>query len=218
MTIASVLRARSHSRRTALAVTLILAGCSARPPESLEVETTSRPPADAEEHEAAPGPSRPELREEAIEPRRGAVGAPRGDLPPSNSLNSGAPPQVVAATRLAEEGHGRMEAGDAEGALDLLERAVALDPNNVFAYQYLAEAYLDLERYDQALTFADRAAALGATVPPVWRSRTYALQGQILETAGNFDRARGAYRKALATDPSNDDARAGLERLGDASP
>jgi tetratricopeptide (TPR) repeat protein len=108
-----------------------------------------------------------------------------------------------------------MQAGDPEGALDILERAVALDPNNAFAYQYLAEAYLGLERYDQALTFADRAAALGSTVPPIWRSRTFALQGQILETAGNFDRARGAYQKALATDPANDTARAGLERLGD---
>jgi Tfp pilus assembly protein PilF len=188
---------------------VLAAGCSARPPET----APERPPQVAAVEPRPPTkPSRPDLREEPIEPRPAVE--PRDDSP-SGALRSGAPPQVVAATRLAEEGHARLEAGDPEGALDALERAVALDPNNAFAYQYLAEAYLGLERYDQALTFADRAAALGTSVPPVWRSRTFALQGQILETAGNFDRARGAYRKALATDPANDTARAGLERLGD---
>jgi tetratricopeptide (TPR) repeat protein len=205
-------RARRSPLVLVLPIALAFAGCGARSPETAP---ESPPQVAVIKPEAPAKPSRPDLREEPLEPRRGAA-PPRADTP-SGSLRSGAPPQVVAATRLAEEGHARLEAGDAEGALDILERAVALDPNNAFAYQYLAEAYLGLERYDQALTFADRAAALGTTVPPVWRSRTFALQGQILETAGNFDRARGAYRKALATDPANDTARAGLERLGDAT-
>jgi tetratricopeptide (TPR) repeat protein len=202
-----------------LFLALLLAACGARPPESLPPPEVDAPPDSAAiEPEEVPRPRRPELREEEIEPRRGADVPSSAEPSPTALLGRGASPQVVAATRLAEEGHGRMQAGDPETALDLLERAVALDPNNAFAYQYLAEAYLDLERYDQALTFADRAAALGRSVPPVWRSRTFAVQGRILETAGNFDRARGAYRKALATDPANNVARAGLERLGDAAP
>jgi Tfp pilus assembly protein PilF len=198
-----------------LGAALLLSGCTARPPErAAQIHTTAQRPAAIESRQ----PERPNLREESIEDDDGRPRPERGDVPPSAAPDDGTPPQVVAATRLAEEGHRRMAAGQSDAALDLLERAVALDSNNSFAYLYLAEAYFELGRYDQALAFADRAATLGTTVPPQWRSRSYALQGQILETAGQFERARAAYRKALANDAANLAARAGLARLGDESP
>jgi tetratricopeptide (TPR) repeat protein len=104
--------------------------------------------------------------------------------------------------------------GDADGAVELLERAVAVDPQNPYAYYFLAEAHLQRGAYDQAATFAERAALLSARASNHWLCRSYGLQGRILEKAGAFTAARQAYQRALEADPRDATAHAGLARVG----
>jgi tetratricopeptide (TPR) repeat protein len=126
-------------------------------------------------------------------------------------------PNVSAATRLAEAGRARMAGGDYGGALEQLERAIAVDPANAYAYYFLAELHLHHRTYDQAIAFADRAAALSHDGAPDWASRAWTLQGNAFESAGRFADARGAYGRALAAAPNNLAAQVGLVRLGGAA-
>ena len=47
-----------------------------------------------------------------------------------------------------------------ERALDLLERAIAIDSRTGFAYLYLGYLYMQRGRVEQALVFIDRSATL----------------------------------------------------------
>jgi tetratricopeptide (TPR) repeat protein len=97
--------------------------------------------------------------------------------------------------------------------LETLERAIAVDPSNPYAYYFLAELHLRRNSYDQAIAFADRAALLSARLQGTWLTRSYALQGQALEAAGRMSDARAAYRRALLADRRNQTARLGLDRV-----
>lgn len=140
------------------------------------------------------------------------------DLAPAPSplaaLDASTVPQTVAATRLSEEARVRMSTGDFDGALEQLERAIAVDPQNGFAYYFLAEAHFRRRAYDQAIVFADRSAELLAGHDGVWTSRALALKGRVFETVGRFADARAAYARAIEADPTNRDAGPGLARVG----
>jgi tetratricopeptide (TPR) repeat protein len=133
---------------------------------------------------------------------------------PLATIQPGTPPHVAAATRLADQARLRMAEGDGDGAIELLERAVAVDPANPYAYYFLAELHFSHDAYDQAIHFAERAALLSARASRGWLSRSYGLQGQILEAAGAFTDARAAYGHALQADPGNPIAQAGMARVG----
>jgi tetratricopeptide (TPR) repeat protein len=175
----------------------------------------------------APPPERPpppKLSDEPLENDEEAAEAPAPEaedggtelaaLSPLNTIQRGTPPHVAAATRLADQARLRMVDGDADGAVELLERAVAVDPQNPYAYYFLAEANLQRGAYDQASTFAERAALLSARASNRWLCRSYGLQGRILEKAGAFTAARQAYQHALQADPRDAAAHAGLARVG----
>lgn len=139
-----------------------------------------------------------------------SVGPPA--LEPTIDANTA--PNVAAATRLADAGRARMAAGDDGAALEQLERAIAIDPGNVYAYYYLAELHFLHRTYDQAIAFADRAATLGDARAPEWASRAYTLQGNAFEAAGRFPDAREAYTRAIQAAPGNLAAQVGLARVG----
>jgi tetratricopeptide (TPR) repeat protein len=150
---------------------------------------------------------------------QGAPANPTGGLAveaPSvlGTITARTAPNVAAATRLADGGRARMAAGDGGGALEALERAIAVDPANPYAYYFLAELHFRHRTYDQAIAFADRAATLSEAGTPEWSSRAYTLQGNAFEAAGRFADARGAYGRALAAAPSNLAAQVGLARVG----
>ncbi len=139
---------------------------------------------------------------------------PLGAPSPVDTIRATTPPNVAAATRLADAGRTRLAAGDDAGALEQLERAIATDPNNGYAYFFLAELHLGHRSYDQAIAFAERAASLHAAAAPQWAARAYALQGAAFEAAGRFADARGAYARAVRLAPDNRTAQVGLARLG----
>ena len=137
---------------------------------------------------------------------------------PLDTIRPGTPPNVAAATRLAEAARIRMAAGDDAAALDNLERAIAVDPNNAYAYFFLAALHLRTRSYDQAIAFADRSASLSSGTSPEWTSRAWALQGKAYEAAGRFADARQAYLRAVQAAPGNQAAIAGLARTGGTNP
>jgi len=123
------------------------------------------------------------------------------------------PPHVAAATRMVEDAREELAAGEADSAVEKLERAIAVDPNNPYAYYYLAETHFSRGAYDQAVVFADKAALLSARIDSTWLSRSHCLQGRIFEASGRFADARLSYQKALADDENNYAAHEGLTRL-----
>lgn len=156
-----------------------------------EVET----PAATDDPEPPPAPS---WATESLDGRIASAGAPN----------------VTAALRLVERGRELLDAGDREGALDSLERAVSIDPNNAFGYYFLARLYYERHSHNQAMGFANRAAILVDSSDAAWAGRTFALQGTIFEAVARYSEARDAYGRALDVDPRNVTARVGLNRLG----
>ena len=142
--------------------------------------------------------------------------APQGEsLQPL--IASATAPNVVAALRLVEQGRLQLESGRNETAIDLFERAVAIDPANAQGYYYLGVLHFGQGTYSQALAFANRAVVLASSGDRTWASRTYLLQATVLEKVGRYPDARSAYSRALDLDPGNVSARVGLSRLGGTS-
>ena len=128
-------------------------------------------------------------------------------------INATTPPNVNAALRLIEDGRQQMSRGEPDLALERFERAVAIDPTSTYGYYFLARLHYEKKDYDQAIAFANRAAALGTRTDRVWVGRALALEGAVFEQVGRYADARNAYRKAVEADPNNLAAHAGFARL-----
>jgi Flp pilus assembly protein TadD len=213
---------RAAVATVAVWIVLAAAGCGARQhPVALDApdDTAAAPDARSVTVEEETVTT---IEEEAL-PDESVGTVPSGD--PSTGLSVGPPaleptidsttaPNVAAATRLADAGRARMAAGDYGAALEQLERAIAIDPENSYAYYYLAELHFLHHTYDQAIAFADRAATLSEAHAPEWASRAYTLQGNAFEAAGRFADARDAYARAIQAAPGNLAAQVGLARVG----
>ncbi len=128
-------------------------------------------------------------------------------------INATTPPNVSAALRLIEDGRKQLRLGEPDLALERFERAVAIDPTSAYGYYFLARFHYEKKNYDQAINFANRAAALGARSDRVCVGRALALEGGVFEEVGRYADARNAYRKAVEADPNNLAAHAGFARL-----
>lgn len=122
------------------------------------------------------------------------------------------PPQRAASLRLAEEGRVLLQAGQFAKGLSRLEKAIALDSRNRYAYYFLADAHYHLAHYQQSLNFLEIVEPLMSD-EPLWLARVYVLQGENYRALGFFERADKKYIGALALDPSNRIALDGLTRL-----
>lgn len=98
---------------------------------------------------------------------------------------------------------------DLDHALELLQRADRLAPDQFFIVDSLAWALFRLGRTDEALQTIRRAVALAAT-PEAEILEHY---GDIAAAAGQKDEARKAYEQALKLKPANADSL--RQRLGD---
>ena len=86
-------------------------------------------------------------------------------------------------------------------------RAEELDPHD-FRWPYLRAASLRSIRPDEALRAVGRAASLKPDYAPV-----HLLAAELLEGAGNTERAMDGYRRVLAVDPDSVPAELGVGRL-----
>ncbi len=129
------------------------------------------------------------------------------ELSQANKIN----PQYLQAT--ANLAIVKFECGDVEGSVKYFEDALKLPGaiNLAGLYTYIARAYMQQGRYDEALNRAQQ----GVLLPPA-RAEAYYYLGQVYEkrnAAGAIENAKKAYRSSLEIDPNYQLALTALARL-----
>jgi superkiller protein 3 len=89
------------------------------------------------------------------------------------------------------------ERGDYERLLDICERAVAAQPEDIALLNDLGDAYLKAGKASEAVKVFRKMAEIEPDA-----SATYCSLGNALVQEGNFDSAEAAYRRAVEIDPS----------------
>ncbi len=100
-----------------------------------------------------------------------------------------------------------VSSGNLSAAVELLEEAQRVDPNNEQVLFRLGGLYYDVNRYNEARTTARQAIALA---PSDWRY--HYLAGLIEKDTGNLAQARSAFETAIRARPAAADA---YNQLGD---
>jgi tetratricopeptide (TPR) repeat protein/TolB-like protein len=124
------------------------------------------------------------------------------DEPPASevsALAAGAPSNLEA-QRLYAEGLAKLRILDALSARDLLQKAVAADPNSPMAHGALADAWTMLGYDPKAKEEAQRAFDLSGHLG---REERLSVEGRYRETAGEWDKAIEIYGGLLAFFPDN---------------
>ena len=93
--------------------------------------------------------------------------------------------------------------GDAAKALELIDRALAIDPTNAAAYNNRGGALRELRRWDEALASYDRAAALQANYAEPHYNR-----GNVLKDTRQWEPALASYDRCIALKADHADAHA----------
>jgi protein O-GlcNAc transferase len=93
-----------------------------------------------------------------------------------------------------------LQRGNAPAAIELIGRAIKLDPRKVSFFSNLGLALHELQRFEEALACYDRALAI--------RPDADALnhRGNVLRNLKRFDDALVSYARALAIKPDHSDA------------
>lgn len=99
--------------------------------------------------------------------------------------------------RLLDEAEALYESGDLQGALEVYERALDLDPDLHEAIYGVAVIQYSWQRHADALASLDRAVALA---PETIDYRV--LRGDTLMMLGDYDEAISVYRRVIRDDPS----------------
>jgi len=92
-------------------------------------------------------------------------------------------------------------------ALEMIEKALELEPDNTAYMDTLGWTYFRMGRYNEALAEIDRALKTDPNEPEILQHR-----GDILEKLGRSAEAREAWEKALKLDPGR--SAEILQRLG----
>ncbi|MFY9530847.1 MAG: protein kinase [Candidatus Acidiferrales bacterium] len=109
-------------------------------------------------------------------------------------------PSNPEATRLYSEGLAKLRVFDALGARDLLEKAVAVDPNYASAHSALAGAWSTLGYDAKAKEEAKRAFELSQNLS---REDRLMIEGRYRETVSEWDKAVEIYRTLWSFFPDN---------------
>ncbi len=95
----------------------------------------------------------------------------------------------------------RLSQGKTDDAKALLQRVLAVSPNDWETHLLMAQALLDAQEKEEALAEIDR------SMPATPSAERHLLRGKILEHLGRYPEARPDYLKALQIDPDLDEAR-----------
>jgi serine/threonine protein kinase len=98
--------------------------------------------------------------------------------------------------RWLEEGSALQEAGRYEEAIEAYSRAIALDPQNAYAYSVRGDAYSDLEQYRRAIKDYGRAIALDPQ-----NAETYNDRGLAYASLNQHELAIENYNRAITINP-----------------
>lgn len=109
------------------------------------------------------------------------------------------------ARQLKEAGDRRRAAGDAAGAREAYQAAVAAFDGFAEAHEALGEVFLGEKRFHDAAREFERAAGIEPDLALAWYNLGYAAR-----RTGDLGRARDAWRRYLALRPDDLDARLGL--------
>jgi tetratricopeptide (TPR) repeat protein len=110
---------------------------------------------------------------------------------------------------MTELGKGRFRQKDYPGALALLNRRIALDPNNGEAYYYIGLSYKEMKQYPEALEALRKAATIDSTKGErhFWLGILYAQQK-------DDEQARAALERSVALDSTSKTAGVAYRQLG----
>ena len=110
----------------------------------------------------------------------------------------------------------RINEGNLDEAISILQKAIALFPPNPYAYYYLAKVRYLQGDYLKTLPPLGKA-ELYLEKEVLWLSWVYDLRGKSYEALFRPDEARDQYELSLLNDPGNLEARGGMMRLGHVS-
>ena len=141
----------------------------------------------------------PDLVTQAGVALRERLGIP-GISPSEAALVQVSLPANPIVARLYAEGLARLRVFDALGARDLLQKAVAADPDYAMAHSALAEAWVTLGYEAKAKEEARRAFDLAAGLS---REENLLIEGRYREAARDWDKAIDIYRTLFKFFPDN---------------
>lgn len=106
------------------------------------------------------------------------------------------------------EGNKAFAAKDFTTAVEKFSKAIELDPENHVLYSNRSGAYASLKQYQKALDDAEKTTEIKADWAKGWGRKGTAYHG-----LGDLVGAKDAFEEALKLDPSNAQAKAGLESV-----
>ncbi|KLJ11947.1 stress-induced-phosphoprotein 1 [Blastomyces silverae] len=112
------------------------------------------------------------------------------------------------ADALKAEGNKAFAAKDFNLAVEKFSEAIAIEPENHVLYSNRSGAYASLKNFEKALEDANKTTELKADWVKGWGRKGAAMHG-----LGDLVGANDAYEQALKLDPSNAQAKAGLESV-----
>jgi eukaryotic-like serine/threonine-protein kinase len=131
-----------------------------------------------------------------------------GLIPQEEAQRVGASlPSNPEAVRFYSEGLAKWRAFDAKAARELLEKAVANDPNHALSHSYLAQSLFSLGYEEKAKTEARRAADLSQNLP---RRDQLLVEARYRELQNDYPAAIEAYRTLCKLFPDDLDSGLGL--------
>ncbi|KAL4951385.1 hypothetical protein BDW69DRAFT_39632 [Aspergillus filifer] len=112
------------------------------------------------------------------------------------------------ADALKAEGNKAFSAKDYPTAIDKFTQAIELDSNNHVLYSNRSAVYAAQQKYEQALTDAEKA----IEIKPDW-SKGHQRKGAAARGLGDLLSAHDAYEEALRLEPGNTQAKSGFEAV-----
>lgn len=94
------------------------------------------------------------------------------------------------------QGEAKLTAGDADGALEVLQRAVAAAPTSAVAHSKLGVVYVHKRQWEAAAGEFSKAIQLDPTYAPA-----HSNLGNVYRERGQLDQAIAHYQKAVSMDP-----------------